>query len=160
MNDEAMTMETIKDPVAMAEESAGTTLLKALLTEVQQLQKPWANTPQAEQQNVIDRLRLRVEDAVREAVLRIASGAQSRIRATVESVTFKDGVKAVLQLSRGNPETHALADATGGTVLIVLTEVEEHVDGMHTVKPDPDQRELLSGHGSTRDTANGELRVN
>lgn len=131
-----------KDPVSLAEESAGLTLLKALLTEVQHMPKPWQAMPEREQRDVIDRLREQVGAAVRDAVLRIASGGHQRIVASVESVTFKDGVKAVLQLSRGNPSTHALADATGGTVLVVLTEVEEHVDGMHVVKPDPDQREL------------------
>lgn len=131
-----------KDPVSLAEESAGLTLLKALLTEVQHMPKPWQAMPEREQRDVIDRLREQVGAAVRDAVLRIASGGHKRIVASVESVTFKDGVKAVLQLSRGNPSTHALADATGGTVLVVLTEVEEHVDGMHVVKPDPDQREL------------------
>lgn len=156
MTETTTEIQIVKDPASMAEESAGTTMLKALLTEVQQLQKPWQNTPEREQQDVIDRLRLQVEEAVRSAVLRIASSGQECIRAAVESVTFKDGVKAVLQLSRGNPSTHALADATGGTVLIVLAEVGEHTEGMHTVKPDPDQADMLPPPVDAATGSNGE----
>lgn len=131
-----------KDPVAMAEESAGTKLLKALLTEIHQLQKPWQNTPMDQQRDVIERLRLQVEDAVKSACLTIAARGSKVVQASVESVTFKDGVKAVLQLSRGNPATHELADATGGSVLIVIGEIAEHTDGMHVVKPQPDQLDI------------------
>jgi len=132
-----------KDSVQIAEATAGKTLLQALLTEVRLLQKPWQNTPEAQQRDVIGRLRTQVEEAVKVAVHQIAGNGMPSLTAHVESVMFKDGIKATLKLARGNPVIHELADAEGSAVMIIITDTAQHTDDMHTVKPDPDQKSLL-----------------
>lgn len=129
--------------VSIATESAGTTLLKALLNEIAQLPKPWQQTSAKEQEVVIDRLRNAVAVSVRAAVSRIAAGSFQRIAAEVESVTFKDGVKAVVQLPKGDAGTHTLADKTGGQVMIVIANEAEFVDGMQDVEADEDQPDMF-----------------
>lgn len=130
--------------VSIAIESAGTTLLKALLNEIAQLPKPWQQTPAREQEVIIDRLRNGVEVCVRAAVTRIAAGSFQRITAEVESVTFKDGVKAVVQLPKGDAGTHTLADKTGGQVLIVIANEAEYVEGMQDIEADEDQPDMFA----------------
>lgn len=138
--------------VMKAEETVGTTLLKALLTEVQRLQKPWQNTPQKEQQDVIDRLRIQVESAVSHAVHAIAGAGSTSLMAQVESVTFKDGVKCVLKLGRGNAAVHELADAEGGHVMVIMMDTAQHTGGMGQVKATPDQPGLFPPDPPPADT--------
>lgn len=129
--------------VSAASESAGTTLLKALLNEIQQMPKPWEETPEREQAVVIDRLRRAVDSSVRGLVRVIAGGSFPHIPATVESVAFKDGVKAVLTLSKGQDGTHALADATGGQAMVVLASAQEFLEGMERVQAENDQADMF-----------------
>lgn len=133
---------------SIAAESAGTALLKALLNEIRQLPKPWEQTPEREQEVVIDRLRKAVETVVRNTVLTIAAGSYPRIPAEVDSVTFKDGVKAVLKLPKGHDGTHALADSQGGQAIVVLASHAEFVDGMHKVRGDADQPDMFEAEHS------------
>lgn len=135
MTEEATVLKT-------AEESLGTELLKALIVEVQQLQSPWQNTPEREQQAIIDRLRSQVDYAVTGAVRRLACAGFTHLSAQVESLTIKDEAKAVLTLARGSEELHELADRVGTRAIIVFADATEFTDGMHTVKAEADQGEL------------------
>lgn len=136
-------------------ESAGAVLLRALLNEVKQLPKPWQQVPEREQEVVIDRLRRATESAMRQAVLAIATGRFPTVPATVESVLFKDGVKAVLTLSKGAAGTHELADATGHDALVVIASVSEFLEGLDRVKADADQGDMFSGTGEFESVVEG-----
>ena len=140
-----MSDEKIKDPVALVEESAGKKILQALITELRLESPRFASHVPEKQQEVIDRLRSQVEAVVNEAVLGIAARAFTAVNATVESLTFKDGAKLVLTLQRTGDGVHQLADAVGGSVMVVLASSEEFVGGMHQVKPVSPQRDLLDG---------------
>ena len=94
------------------------------------------------QGEVIDRLRLQVEDAVRECVATIAADKCEAARVTIESVTFKDGVKIVLQ-GLTTSATHAVADEVGKQALLVLCDPEMFVGDLGTVKPAPNQGDLV-----------------
>lgn len=128
---------------SIAINSAGANLLRALLQQVDQLQKPMQQLSQSEQQKVIFHLREAVETCVKKLVETFAAAEFARIPATVESVTFKDGVKAVLQLSKGEIGTHALADATGNQALVVIANHREFLEGVEDVKAKADQGELF-----------------
>lgn len=124
--------------------SAGETLLQALVNEIRQLPKPWEQTPEREQEVVIDRLRRAVESQVRALVGAIAGGNYPRIAATLESVTIKGDVKAVLKVGKGQSETLALADATGTQAMIVLASPQAYLDGIERVKADADQVDMFA----------------
>jgi hypothetical protein len=132
--------------------SAGANLLKALITQVEKLPKPWQQLSQSEQERVIFHLREGVESSVRAVVKTIASGNFMNIPASVDSVTFKDGVKAVLKLAKGSDSTHMLADAQGGQVLIVIASPGEYIEGIENVKAKADQSELFEQHDIDVDT--------
>lgn len=141
--------------IGVAGQSAGSMLLSALMNEVRQLGKPWEQTPEREQEVVIDRLRRAVEVSVRNVVQTIAASSFPRIPATVESVTFKDGVKAVLTLSKGEDGTHALADATGGQAMVVLATHSQFLEGLESVKADADQSDMFGADSCNSTAASG-----
>lgn len=124
------------------EETVGVSLLKALLQEVKLLQKPWQKLSKREQDDVIDRLRSGVEDAVVDAVIKLAAKSRPTLAAVVDQVTFKDGVKAVLKLNKDDPARHHLADATGDTVLLVVAAPKDETANMDGIQGEEDQRAL------------------
>lgn len=122
--------------------SVGGKLLAALLQEVRRLDKPWPNTPEAEQQRVIDRLRTAVDEAVRGAVNSVAQGGFPFAVGNLESLGIKDGVKAQVKFARTDEAVHTLMDAVGTMVLIVFADHNAFTEGMERIKADVDQPEL------------------
>ena len=81
--------------------------------------------------------------AVTLAVNIIAGHGRRTIRAVVEQVTFKDGIKAVLSASKFDENRHQLADAAGTAVLIVVADPNEFTGEKAEVEITPDQATLL-----------------
>ena len=138
-NDQRATMN-------MTAATIGRDLLQALVTECRLLPDVWPKISKAKQDDVIERLRKRVDDSVRMAVHLIASEGRATADATIESVTFKNGIKAVLNLSKNSPQRHAIADSEGKLVLIVVADAGEHTGGMDDITGEADQREMDLGH--------------
>lgn len=90
------------------------------------------------QDQVIDRVERQCKHAVDQAVHIIASEARATVMATLESITVKDGIKAVLNLSKGDPKRHELIDCTGQQVLVVIANTEAFIGGDRP-QSDPDQ---------------------
>ena len=128
--------------IEIVEEHMGQQLLEAMLDELKALQDPWDKTPEERQDEALRRLESRIKHLVRESVNTIAAGEWPIIRAQLESVTVKDGVKAVLKAHKDGQITHDLVDAEGSNVLIVITDSEQYLGGMSEVQGDPDQPEL------------------
>ncbi|MCO6445690.1 MAG: hypothetical protein J5J04_16580 [Anaerolineae bacterium] len=128
--------------ITTIEDLIGLRLLKKLHEEISQLGQAWVNTPQIEQQRIIDRMRASVEDAVRAAVSGIASAGFTWAPAAVESLTIKDGAKAVLTLARSTDAMHDVADHVGSAVVIVFADSKRYLEQMHEIKAQADQRTL------------------
>jgi hypothetical protein len=130
--------------MSTATASAGAAILKSLINEIGQLQKPWHQMAEREQEVAIFRLRNTVEVSVRKLVESIACANFQRIAATVEQVTFKDGIKATLTLAKGADGAHELADSTGSFVTVVLANAQQFVDGIERVKAEADQADMFT----------------
>lgn len=117
-------------------------LLKFMVGEIKLLSVPWATLPEKEQQKVIDRITERTEKTVKECVRIIAGKARPTVQADIESVMFKDGVKVTLTFSKSAGDRHAIADAAGGSVLLILPDYEPVLGG-DAPKADKDQPALL-----------------
>lgn len=122
--------------------SVGGKLLAALLQEVRWLDKPWQNTPEEEQQRVIDRLRTAVDAAVRASVTSVAQCGFPFAVGQLESLAIKDGVKASVKFGRGTEQIHTLMDAVSTQVLVVFADANLFTQGMERIKADVDQPEL------------------
>lgn len=119
-------------------------LMATAMRQLRAVDKPWLRIPEEAQRRVIKDVETDCRAAVNRAVEIIASDARTRFKATVESVTFKDGVKAVLTM--GNTEaSHELADVAGGTVLVVIEDPMRYtLTSEKAPKPDANQTSLIT----------------
>ncbi len=155
MNTEAETMEApadlsapvkyedlaLRNAIEIRENSMAGDLVSLLVDEFKAESKPWAQLSEDDQYDLIDRCRKRVETAVTQACRSIGARGQSTIAATLEQVTVKDGIKAVVSLSKADPQRHELVDAQGQTVLLVVSAEREMLTG-EMPKPEPTQKRL------------------
>jgi len=140
MNDDAKTI------MSMTADTVGKDLLSALVTEIKLLPDVWAKTSQAKQDDVIDRLRRRVEDNVKMAVHLIASEGRVVVAGDLDQITIKDGVKAVVKFSSAAPNLQELYEASGKAVIVVVANPAQYTGGIDKVRGEADQRAMDLGH--------------
>lgn len=135
----------MKEPAAatieFAEHELGGKLLAIVVSQLEGERKPWDERTEQQQEIALNAMRHAVDAAVRVAVQIVASDNREHMLATVESVTFKDGVKAVLSLQKG-PGAHDLADAEGSTALVIVGDMTKYTAGTEKVEPAPGQARL------------------
>lgn len=132
----------------IAADQMGKQLLQAMLDELKALQDPWAKTSQMEQDFALRRLEYRIGALVNQVIRTIAAREHTVLAARVESVMFKDGVKAVVSPMSGTSAVHDLADHVGADVILVITDAAEYLQGMSEIRGEADQRGLLDGDES------------
>lgn len=131
-----------KTPRELAREFMLGEVMAAAMKQLRSLDKPWLRLPEQKQKDVIDEVRDQVAHAIRQAVEIIATDDRTRFVAAVESVTFKDGVKAVMTMAN-TQASHELADTAGGRVYIVIEDPNRYTHGGANVPAaEPDQRAL------------------
>jgi ribosome modulation factor len=135
-----------KDIREMTADSIGRDILQALVQEIKLLPKSWAELSQAKQDEVIDRLRNRVDYNVKMAVHLIASDNRTTVIGDLESITNKDGIKCTFKVSGNAVGRHELFDSVGKACLLVVADADEFVGGMNDVKGEADQRAVDLGH--------------
>ncbi len=117
-------------------------IIKVAMRQVRTLSMPFTMLRQAEQQAVLDRVTDDIREILSEAIDVIASNARLSFRAEVEQVLFKDGIKAVLKMARGE-NAHALADIAGGFVTVVIEDRSVILDSACDDMSEPDQKPLF-----------------
>lgn len=122
----------------------------------QQDKRPWNQRSEQDQRQTVHTVETLVHDLVRRSVELIAAQGRRTVKAVVEQVTIKDGIKAVLTLSRHDEQRHALADATGHTVLLVVADPDEYIGERAPAKINPDQPELMATAGVVHSAPDGE----
>lgn len=139
-------MNAPQDFRAMTAQTIGKDLLSALVTEIKLLPEPWQKLSEAKQNDVIDRLRARVEHTVGMAVHVLASQGRATVVGDLEQIVIKDGVKATLKFSPAAPSLYELYEAQGKAVLVVVAAAADHTSGMDEVRGEADQRAMDLGH--------------
>ena len=139
-------MSTAKDTLGMTAHTIGVDLLQALVQKIKLLPDVWPKMSKAKQDDVIERLRNRVITNVQMATHLIASDGHITVVAELEQITVKDGIKAVLTMSKNDPNRHGLIDCQGKTVLIALADAEAHMGEVAAVRGEADQRAMDLGH--------------
>lgn len=137
-------MNTESDFTIIAAETMHGDLTQALLSEIRDLPQPWHSLSEDRQQAVIDRLHSQVSAAVSQAIAHIAAGGNKRIAASLEQITARDGIKAVLTLGARDPSRHDLLDSVGQAVLIVVPPAEL-IEASPPPRAEPNQRALAIG---------------
>jgi methionyl-tRNA synthetase len=108
----------------------------------EQDKRPWSDRSENEQRETIHYVETAIQEAVRSAVEMIAAGGLPTIKATLDQVVVKDGLKLVLVMDRSNEQRHAIMDATGGTVLLVVADASNYMGERAPVKVTPDQGDI------------------
>jgi ribosome modulation factor len=139
----------------MTTDTIGVDLLNALVTELKLLPDVWVKLPKTRQDDVIDRLRKRVESNVKMAVHLLSSKGRTVVAGDLDQITIKDGVKAVIKFSSTAPHLHELYEASGKPVLVVVAGAEEHTGGMDQVQGEADQRSFDLGKEYTQGDGEG-----
>lgn len=117
-------------------------MIKAATKHLKTLSKPWIDLKEGEQQRVLGTVANDCREAVKDACDIIASNGRLTFTAAVDQVVFKDGVKAVLSLAKGD-WAHSLADAEGGYVTIVIEERSKLLAEGDSMAVDKDQKSLI-----------------
>ncbi|MFG7180715.1 hypothetical protein ACGYQ5_14400 [Burkholderia pseudomallei] len=120
-------------------------LLAALLQEFRLLPDIWVKVGFDEQQEIVERVRKRVTENVREAVRLIASGDRMTVAAELKKVTFADKVEAVFSLGKRDPTAMELCHAQGQACLIVVADAQQHMGGTDAPQKDLRQRDMFDG---------------
>lgn len=143
-----MSKEQSQDFRQMTAATVGKDLLGALVAEIKLMPDVWQKMPKAKQDDVIERLRKRVEDNVNMAVFTIAAQDRTVVAGALEQITIKDGVKAVIKFGIKAPNLDGLYEAAseGKDVLVVVAGAKDYIGGMHEVQGENDQRAMDLGH--------------
>lgn len=146
--------------------TVGRDLLQALVQEIRLLPDVWPKLTKDKQDDVIDRLRSRVEDNIRMAVYTIASNGRTVVAGSLDQITIKDGVKAVIKFGSHSENLEGLYEAASESksVLVVVADAGEFIVGINKVVGENDQREMDLGHeyhdndgGGMADTDTGNI---
>lgn len=117
-------------------------LIKRISTPFKEMAVVWSRMSEAEQTKLMGYVADAARGAVHQAVTAIASGDRVNFMAQVEKVEFKaDGVKAQLVLPN-SAQAHALADAAGNSVLIVIADSARYLGVGDAIAGEPDNRAL------------------
>lgn len=118
-------------------------LTETLIDEIKALDKTWFQTPEAQQAVVIARLSDSVYNAMQKAVQVISAIGHKAVICNLFSVTFKDGVRAVITVAPGSDMRHELADHATRDVVLVLADPGVFMQGLADIKADADQPKLI-----------------
>ncbi|MBN3832919.1 DNA translocase FtsK [Burkholderia sp. Ac-20344] len=146
---------TDKNVLQMTADSIGKDLLSALVTEIKLMPDLWIKLSEKKQNDVIDRLRARVEHNVKMATHLIASDGRVVVQGDLVQITIKDGVKAAVEFSSAAPNLHDLYDAQGKAVLLVVANAAAHTGGMDEIRGESDQRGFDLGREYTDQDGDG-----
>ncbi|WP_293005867.1 ribosome modulation factor [Nitrosomonas sp.] len=141
----------------MTADTVGKDLLGALVTEIKLLPDVWPKMSKKKQDDVIDRLRSRVEDNVRMAVYTIASRDRTVVAGSIDQITIKDGVKAVIKFGSHSENLGGLYEAASESksVLVVVADAGEFTQGINQVAGEDDQRAMDLGHEYNQNDGGG-----
>src|SRR5260370_32297872 len=107
--------------VQMTADTMAGDLLQAALQEVKLAADIWPRLSEAEQTEIIDRLRKRVHANVREATRLIAAERRTSIVGELKKISFGDKTVATLESGKLAPKTQELCQPQAMTILLAIT---------------------------------------
>jgi hypothetical protein len=105
--------------------------------------KPWKELKEAEQKSLAHDVSTRCENAAERAIELIAANGRKTLKGKLEQVTVKDGLKAVISMSKADDLRHGLIDAQGSHVLLVVNDASIFKGQKAPAKIDKDQPDLI-----------------
>lgn len=144
-----------KNTLNMTAGTLGKDLLSALVVEIKMLPDTWVKLSQKKQDDILDRLRNRVDTSVKMAVHLIASQGRTVVVGDLDKITIKDGAQALIKIGKSVAALQDLAEAQGKAVMLVLNGDEGFTSGMEEVRGEADQRAFDLGKEYTDGDGDG-----
>lgn len=145
-----------KATMNMTANTLGKDLLSALVQEIKLMPDTWVKLSEKKQNDIIDRLRNRVDASVKMAVHLIAANGRTVVQGDLDKITIKDGAQALIKIGKSVSALHELAEAQGQAVLLVLSGGEDqYTGGMDEVRGESDQRSFEMGREYTDGDGDG-----
>ncbi|HRI77385.1 MAG TPA: hypothetical protein PLX33_10410 [Alphaproteobacteria bacterium] len=136
----------------IAKETMTGDLRDVVLDIVRTLPKPWQQLTENEQRSLADDINARCERAVSRCVRTIAADGRKVIAGTLEQVTIKDGIKAVVKMNKHDEQRHSVFDSQGLAVLMVVSDAAEYTGERAPPDIQADQSHLALGDSDDDDT--------
>lgn len=139
--------DDVKNLLSMTSDTVGRDLLQALVQEIKLLPDLWVKLSKKKQDDVIDRLRDRVETNVKMVVHLIASNGAIKVVADLEGVAIKDDIKATFKVHKAQDmeSLQHLFESVGQPCMLVVADVDAHTGGMKDIQGEADQRAMDLG---------------
>lgn len=134
--------ERVPEHVTLAEKTFLGDLMTCVVEQVKVLPKSWQQLSEAEQRDYLYRVEAQMRQATKKALQILMAQDMQMVPAQVESVTFKEGVKVVLKMMSGTEGRHAIADAEGSVVNVVIGHTDHLTQGGGKPEPEKDQPDL------------------
>ena len=126
----------------MVAENMSLVIVEAVIASLKNAsKKPYAEMTESDKRNLHNQIDFAVKSEISKAVDIIVADKRTTLRAQVDQVVFKDGVKIVLKAGQDGA-SHDIADSTGQAVLIVITGAEKYKKES-APKPEKDQKPLF-----------------
>lgn len=103
----------------------------------------WKTFKQAQQEEIVKSCEYLAREMIRKISNIIASRGFKAFHCTLESVMIKDGIKAVLKASKNAEGIDTLLRSQGGSVTVVLTDINPYLGQRNKPEIDKDEPSLL-----------------
>lgn len=138
-----MSQEPVECMVTVAE-TLGKDMLEMLLGEFRRSPKPWAELTETQQNDLIVGFKARVRGTVRASLYTLWSLNYPACPATLGKVSFSDDISVTVKVAKKSEHRHALADAAGTSVMVVIADPEKWLQDLDRVKANADQGDLFA----------------
>ena len=139
--------------IALAAATMGHDLVAALLLELRTMPAHWPTMNAEMQQKIIERLKDKVSGAVTKAQHMLTASEFQAVPAKLEFVNRKGGIRAGVTVNHDALCRHALFDAQGKQVLIVIVDPERWLNRMDELKAVGNQQDLFDRTDSEYDAS-------
>lgn len=120
---------TPEGTVLVAAETMRNDLLKPILDVLNGMDVAYRLLEKDQQEKIIRKFGQSADNAIRAAVHVIGTQSRIALRGEVKAVKFGESIQCTLDIPKSDVHRHQLADQTGKTVLIVITDATPYIQG-------------------------------
>jgi hypothetical protein len=144
MSETAEPRNKAQDTVAMTAATMGHDIVAALLNELRKQPGQWSTLDATYQQKTIDEFKEKVSGMVRKCLGFMLTSDFQAVPAKLENVSRRKSIKAQLTIASNSMYRHALFDAEGQHVLVVLADPAQWLGRMDEIKARGNQLDLFN----------------
>lgn len=143
MTETAEPRDRAKETVAMTAATMGHDIVAAMLHELRTLPDMWTRLNEDTQQKSIERMKDKATTMVRQALTFMLASDFKAVPAKLESVGKKGSIRAAITVDAKATYRHALFDAEGQHVIVLMADPAEWFTRMDEIKAKGNQLELF-----------------